>query len=107
MSNALQAAVHDQALARDVVAVGTAEQIDRACRLGWQAAAAEWDHLVHGGDAAALHADLDLAALDLDLAGVALGERLGEPGLDVAEGDRVDRDVVAAELLGQRLGEAD
>src|SRR5205814_4265241 len=102
----LQTAVHHQALAADVVAVGAAEEVDRAGRLGGQAAAAERDHLVHGGDPAALHADLDLAALDLDLAGLALGERLGEAGLDVAEGYGVHRDVVAAELLGQRLGEA-
>src|SRR6185436_3151610 len=103
----LQPAVHHQALAADIVAVGAAEEIDRAGGLRRQAAAAERDHLVHGGDAAALHADLDLAALDLDLAGFALAERLGEAGLDVAEGNRIHRDVVAAELLGQRLGEAD
>src|SRR5262249_9160796 len=96
-----------QALAADIVAVGAAEEIDRASRLLGQAAAAERDHLVHGGDAAALHADLDLAALDLDLARLALAPGLGEARLDVAEGDGIHRDVVTAEFLGQRLGEAD
>src|ERR1700730_6631171 len=43
----------------------------------------------------------------MNIAVLALVERLGETGLDVAEGDGVHRDVVAAELLGQRLGEAD
>src|SRR5690242_19873642 len=100
-------AVHDQALAADIVAVGAAEEVDRARGLSRQAAAAERDHLVHGGDTAALHADLDLADLDLDLAVFALCQRLGEAGLDVAEGDGVDRDVVAAELLGQRFRQAD
>jgi hypothetical protein len=91
----------------DVVAVGAAEEVDGARRLLGQAAAAERDHLVHGGDAAALHADLDLAALHLDLARLALAQRLGEARLDVAEGHGVHRHVVAAELLGQRLGQAD
>src|SRR5476651_456771 len=100
-------AVHHQALAADIVAVGAAEEIDRARRLFRQAAAAERDHLVHGGDAAALDSDLDLAALDLDLARLALAQGLGEAGLDIAEGHGIHRDVVAAELLGQRLGEAD
>ena len=35
------------------------------------------------------------------------GRRLGEPGVDEAERDRVDGDVVAAPLLGQGLGQAD
>src|SRR5436190_22023256 len=66
-----QPAVHHQRLARDVVAVGTAEQVDRTRGFFRPAAAAEWDHLVHGGDATALDADLDLPALDFDLALVA------------------------------------
>src|SRR5499425_44133 len=63
-----EAAVHHQALAADIVAVGAAEQVHRARRFTGIAAAAERNHLVHGGDTAALHADLDLAALHLDLA---------------------------------------
>ena len=51
----------------------------------------------------AVLADLDLAALNFDLARLALRQRLGEAGLDVAEGHGVHGDVVAAELLGQRL----
>src|SRR5262249_34369129 len=114
LHEALEPAVHHQALARHVVAVRAAEQIDRARRLAALAArpaarpaGAARNHLVHGGDAAALHADLALAALPLDLARLALAERPGEACLDVAEGHGVDRDVEAAELLGQRLGQAD
>src|SRR3954462_10448277 len=36
-----------------------------------------------------------------------LGERLGHRGLDVARSHHVGRDVAAAQLAGQRLGEAD
>src|SRR5471032_2146656 len=102
-----ESAVDDQALPADIVAVGAAEEIDRARRLFRQAATAERDHLVHGGDTAALHADLDLAALHFDLARLALAQRLRQARLDIAEGHGVHRDVVAAELLGQRLGETD
>src|SRR5512134_1941059 len=57
----LGAASDDERLAADEVAVRAAEEIDRPRRLLGQAAAAERDHLVHGRDARALHADLHLA----------------------------------------------
>src|SRR5262249_19623626 len=100
--DALGAAVHHQRLAADIVAVGAAEEVDGAGRLGGGAAATERDDLVHRGDARALHADPHLAPLDLDRAGPALGERLGEALLDVPEGDAVDRHVVAPPLLRER-----
>src|SRR5215470_7606884 len=56
----LRAAGDDERLAADEVAVGTAEEVDGAGRFGGQAPAPERDHLVHGGDARALHADFHL-----------------------------------------------
>src|ERR1041384_3852558 len=55
-----------QRLAADEVAVGRAEEIDRARRFLRKAAAPERDQLVHGRDACALHADLHLAPGHLD-----------------------------------------
>ena len=50
--------------------------------------------------------ELDLlAGRSLDLLALLLG--LGEPGLDEAEGDRVDVDLERAPLLGERLRQAD
>src|SRR5690606_2537599 len=49
-------------------------------------------------------ADLDLLALDVDL-GVGVRGSFGQSGPDQAERHRVDRDVVAAPLLGQGLGQ--
>src|SRR5688500_11238392 len=67
------------------VAVRAAEEVDRARGHLREAATAERDHLVHGGDPARLHADLHRAAGDVDRAALALGERLRQPRLDVAE----------------------
>src|SRR5215470_4806450 len=53
----LRAAGDEERLAADEVAVGTAEEIDRARRFRGQSTAPERDHLIHGGDARALHAD--------------------------------------------------
>src|SRR5712691_3967615 len=102
----LGAAGDDERLAADEVAVRAAEEVDRARRLLGQPAAAERDHLVHGRDARALHADLHLAAGDVDRPGLALGEGLGQPRLDVAERHAVHGDRVAAPLLGEGAGHA-
>src|SRR6185503_17697286 len=102
----LRAAGDDEGLAADEVAVGAAEEIDRARRFLRQTAPAERDHLVHGGDPRALDADPDLAPRDLDGAGLPLGERLGEARLDVAERHTVHGDRVAPPLLGQRARHA-
>src|SRR5205814_2457928 len=72
----LQPARDDQRLAADVVAVGAAEEVDGAGGFFGRSAAAEGDHLVHGRDARALHADPHLATLHVDGPGLALGERL-------------------------------
>src|SRR6266700_69827 len=85
----LRAAGDDERLAADEVAIGAAEEIDGAGRLRGQPAAPERDHLVHAGDTRALHADLHLASGDLARAGLALGERLRQACLDVAEGHAV------------------
>src|SRR5690349_20359042 len=61
-----------QCLAAHEVAVGRAEEVDRAGRILGKAAAPERDQLVHGGDARALHADLHRAPGDVDGAGLAL-----------------------------------
>src|SRR6185503_15596697 len=68
----LRAAGDVQRLAAHEVAVGRAEEIDRAGRLLGKSAAPERDHLVHGRDARALHAHLDLAPGHLDGARLAL-----------------------------------
>src|SRR5678816_287964 len=85
----LGAAGDHEGLAAHEVAVRAAEEVDRPRGLLGQPPAAERDHLVHGRDARALHADLHLAPGHLDGARLALRERLGEPGLDVAEGHAV------------------
>src|SRR5258706_7488179 len=77
----LGAAGDDERLAADEVAVRGAEEVDRARRLLGQPAAAERDRLIHRRDARALHPDLDLAAADLDGAGLPLGQRPGQAGL--------------------------
>src|SRR4051794_32974949 len=102
----LGAAGDVQRLAADEVAVRRAEEIDRAGRFLGQPTAPERDHLVHGRDARALHADLHLAPGHLDGAGLALGERLGQARLYVAEGHAVHGDGVAPPLLGQRTRHA-
>src|SRR5215470_1076976 len=100
------AAGDDERLAAHEVAVGAAEEVDRPRRLLGEPAAAERDHLVHRRDARTRHAHLHLAPGHVDRARLALGERLGESGLDVAEGHAVDGDRVAAPLLGERAGHA-
>src|SRR6267142_3248002 len=102
----LGAAGDDERLAADEVAVRAAEEVDRARGLLGQPAAAERDHLVHRGDARALHADLHLAAGDLDGPGLALGEGLRQARLHVPEGHAVLGARVAAPLLGERAGHA-
>jgi hypothetical protein len=102
----LGAAGDHEGLAAHEVAVRAAEEVDRPRGLLGQPPAAERDHLVHGRDARALHADLHLAPGHLDGARLALRERLGEPGLDVAEGHAVHGHRVAAPLLGQRASHA-
>src|SRR5205823_2322431 len=104
---ALQPAGHQQGLAAHVVAVGTAEQIDCTSRLGGRPPAAERDHLAHRGQTRPLHADAHLAPLDLDAAGLAFGQGLGQARLDVAERHAVHRDVIAPPLLGERLRDTD
>src|SRR5262249_4613519 len=90
----LQASRHQERLTADVVAVRRAEEIDGARGLGRCAATPQRNHLAHRGDPSALHSHAHLAAFDLDGARFALGERLREPRLDVAEGHAVDGHVV-------------
>src|SRR5262245_48628168 len=105
-STVSEPSVDDEGLAAHIVAVGAAEEIDGTGRLRGRAAPPEGNHLAHRGDARALHSHSHLAPLDLDRAGLPLGEGLGEPRLDVAERDAVDRHVVAPPLLRERPGDA-
>src|SRR5882757_10889713 len=98
-SSEVEAAAADQSLRADVVGFRDAEQVDGSGCLGRCAAAAEWHHLLHRGEQARIHADLDLLACHVDSA-VAVGGGFGEPGLDQTERHGVDGDVVATPLLG-------
>ena len=51
-----------------------------------------------------LHADAHGVPLDIDSSGFALLQRLRQSRLNIAEGHRIDGDVVAAPFLRQRLG---
>jgi hypothetical protein len=98
--------VDDQALTGGVVGLRGAEHVDRAGGLGRCAGAAECDAGLDPVHGVLADADLDPPPADVDERVVA-GDRLGHPGEDEPDGHRVDVDPVAAELLGQRLRQAD
>ena len=92
-----QTAAADDDLAANVVRFRAAEQIDSVRRLFRRAATSERNHSGHGVEHLGLHADLDVAASDVNGLLLCL-DRLGQAGIDQAKGDAVDVDTQSDEF---------